>query len=144
MGQSSAKASVSVTIMEPAGVQKLQDLNFGNFTMEAKPGAIELTSSGYRNGKGRVHFCSDSTKSVALFQILNNQAYSVTLPSTITVTKKNGMETMIVGSFMLHTKENRNASTQTLAVGATLYADDFQAAGEYIATTPLTVTINYN
>jgi hypothetical protein len=56
LGQSSAKASVSVTIMEPVGAQKLQDLNFGNFTMYVKPGAIELTSSGYRNGKGGVHF----------------------------------------------------------------------------------------
>jgi hypothetical protein len=90
-------------------------------------------------------FFSDSAKSVALFHILNNnQAYSVTLPSTITVTKKDGMEAMTVGSFTLQTKENRNASIQTLAVGATLYAGAFQAAGEYSAITPLTVTINYN
>jgi len=145
-GQSSASVPVSATIMEPVGAQKLEDLRFGTFAMDAKPGTIELRSTGSTKIKGGITLYTDTAAGLALFRVINNgHAYSISVPSVLVVSKKDGIGTMTIGSFTIfRSSENMNAPAQTLAIGATLYAGAFQGTGAYVAVTPLAVTVNYN
>jgi hypothetical protein len=148
-GQSSARAGVSVTILEPVGTQKLQDLNFGTFKVGASSGSVELYSSRTRSSSGGVRlYETNEEASMATFKVINNQqAFSVTLPSEpLKLIRIGGTETMAVGSLSILGLDEKevNGSNQPIAIGATLHAGASQPAGEYTITTPLRVNINYN
>ena len=147
--QSSARAKVSVTIMEPVGASKLEDLSFGSFSATSRPGTLELQSLGVRRIQGGIRLPqADTTARLAMLQLTNpSLAYSVTIPSEpILVKRRGGTETMSVGAFTVSTSEQSRGEipTHTIAIGATLQTGAFQISGDYHPATPLMVVINYN
>ena len=146
--QSTARASVSATIVTPISAAKEEDLNFGSFAVRAQPGTIELNPFGLRQTTGGVKWLENGAMpNVAALTIFGgNEAYAVTLPSTpIVIMRKGSLQTMSVGSFTIAASQHiRNTGSLRLAIGATLYVNTVQLAGHYISTIPFPVTVNYN
>ena len=147
--QVSATATTSATVITPIAISKTVDMNFGNIAVSPTvAGTVVLAPAGTRAKTGGVTLPAVAgTVTSASFNVtgLGTSTYSITLPSTITLT---GVPsgTMTVGTFV-STPSGTGALTagaQTLQVGGTLNVAAAQAAGVYTNTTDMTVTVNYN
>lgn len=150
-GQSSATASASGTIVTPIAIAKTVDMNFGNIAVQTSTGGtVVLTPAGVRSATAGVTASATmgGTITAASFDVTGqgNYTYSITLPSTHTVKRNSGTETMTVGTFTSTPSATGTLSSgaQTLNVGATLTVGAGQVAGTYTSETPFTVTVNYN
>jgi hypothetical protein len=156
MAQESAIALAEATIVTPISILKTQDMNFGNVAVQsASGGTVVLTPAGVRSVTGDVTLPTTATGTVtaANFTVGGNGVYtfSIDLPSSITLTRVSGTETMTVGTFTSNgdvatgdTTATLVGGTFTLNVGATLNVAAAQVAGVYTNTADLTVTVNYN
>ncbi len=145
---SQATANASATVLSPISIAKVDDMNFGSFVSSPTvEGTVALTaaSTTSRSGTGVV-LDSGSTGSAAKFSItgLSNGVFSITLPTSVTLTSTNS--TMTVDTFT--TDLSPTAATLSaggladLYVGATLQVGDAQEAGTYTGT--FDVSVDYN
>jgi hypothetical protein len=77
---------------------------------------------------------------------LSSSTYSILLPSTYTITRLTGSETMTINTFTSNPSGTSalTAGTQTINVGATLNVAGSQVAGTYTNATGFLVNVNYN
>ncbi len=147
--QSSATATSTATIVTPISITKTVDMNFGNVAVTSTGGTVVLTPAGARSTTGGVTLpATNGTVAAASFNVTGEgtYTYAITLPSSVTLTRNSGSETMTVNAFTSNpsTTGQLTAGAQTLTVGATLNVSATQAAGTYVSGTPFTVTVNYN
>jgi hypothetical protein len=145
--QVTATATGSATIITPIAISKTTDMNFGNVAVSATAGTVILTPASTRSITGGVTLPAvNGTVAAAAFAVtgLGASTYSITLPSTYTITS--GANNMTVNAFT-STPSGTGALTagaQTVQVGATLNVAASQAAGTYVNATGFNVTVNYN
>lgn len=79
-------------------------LNFGVVSIPATAGSVILSTSGLRTATGCTLVISGTQQTAAKFDLAGTTLdnYSFTLPSTITVTKVSGSETMIIDNLTVN------------------------------------------
>jgi hypothetical protein len=141
----SAPPSARATLIYPASVRLLNNLNFGNLTVTAvgtavvSPTDVITTTGGVTSVGGNPYS--------ALFEAVApiKTVVHIRAPNgSILVTRVGGTETMIVDKFtVLGDKKNVVAKELfTFSVGATLHVNANQVEGVYVGT--FTVDIQYN
>jgi len=147
--QSTATATATATIITPIAIAKVTDMNFGNVAVQtANPGTVILAPNGTRTRTDGVTLPAvTGPVTAATFTVTGSgtSTYSITLPTTVTLTHSGGVETMTATSFTSNPSGTGAlvAGTQDIAVGATLNVGAAQLAGVYQSTN-FDVTVNYN
>ena len=148
--QSTANATASATVVTPIAISRTAHMNFGNLSVQtATGGTVVLATDGSRTRTSGVTLpATAGTVSAAAFNVTGNASYTyaITLPSTVTLTRASGSETMSAGSFTSTpsaTGTLDGSGTQSIAVGATLTVAAAQVAGAYVSGN-FDVTVNYN
>src|SRR5665647_457690 len=147
--QDTKTATATATIITPISLAKNVDMNFGNIAVGASGGTVVLAPAGTRSATGGVTLpVTAGTITAADFTVSGNAAYTyaITLPTTVTLTRASGTETMDATAFT-STPSSTGAldatlGTQDLTVGATLTVAAAQVAGIYTSGT-FDVTVNY-
>jgi len=147
-GSASDQAETKATIITPITITKTVDLNFGNIVSGTALGTVTVDPAGARSSTGDITLptATPGTITAASFTVtgLDAATYSITLPTSFTVTGPgtamtvNGFTSTPTGTGLL------TSGTQTLTVGATLNVNAGQAAGTYSNATALEVTVAYN
>ena len=143
----SATAQVTGTIVQPIGISKNIDMNFGNVAAGLAPGYVTLYPNATRNPVGGVTLPAiTGTVAAADFTVTGfpNSTYSITLPVSVIITSP-GSFTMTVNNWTSSpsgTGTINNIGTSDLTVGADMQVGASQAVGVY--TGNFTVTVNYN
>jgi len=147
--QVSASATAAANIITPIQISKAGDLYFGNIVAGTTPGTVTVSHDGIRTKSDGVTLptATPGTITAARFNIsgLPNATYSITLPSSTTITKNGGTEQMTIDNFTSDPHETGTITTdgtQILAVGATLNVGANQSAGTYEGS--FSVTVAYN
>lgn len=150
--QSTASATATATIVTPISITKTgTDLNFGNIAVGSIGGTVTVAPDGSRTKTGGLTLPPTNlgTVSAAQFTVTGNNdyTYSITLPTSVTLTHTNNSNTMTAGSFTSSTGGSTgtlsSSGTQALNVGATLTVATGQLAGTY-TNAQFDVTVNYN
>ena len=121
-------------------------MNFGNITATAAGGTVVLAPAGTRTPSGVQLPATTGTVSAAGFSVAGeaNYAYTVSLPTTHTLTKEVGV-TMTLSSFTHNSTQTLDGTgAGTFSVGATLTLAANQASGTYTNATGFTVSVVYN
>ena len=147
--QVSASATAAANIITPIQISKAADLYFGNIVAGTNPGTVTVSHDGIRTKSGGVTLptATPGTITAAKFNIsgLPSATYSITLPTSTTITKNGGTEQMTIDNFTSDPHETGTITTdgtQILAVGATLNVGANQSAGTYEGS--FSVTVAYN
>lgn len=147
--QSTATATATATVITPISISKNADMSFGNLAVQAGTGGtVVLAPAGTRTSTSGVTLPSATgSVSAASFTVTGSgsSTYSITLPSTVTLTHTGGVETMTASSFTSNPSSTGalSSGTQNIAVGATLTVAAGQLAGVYTSGN-FNVTVNYN
>ncbi len=147
---STAQSTATATIITPITLTKNTDMNFGNIAVGATSGTVLLPALAVavRVADGGVTPpATTGTVTAAKFTVTGSlvATFAITLPSTVTLTRTSGTETMTANSFT-STPSGTGAlaaGTADIYVGATLTVAASQVAGTYVST-PFNVTVNYN
>ncbi len=147
--QSKATAIANAKIVTPISIVKNTDLNFGNIAVQATTGGQVILSpnSSRTRTSGVTLPAITGTVSAAGFTITgeSNYTYSITLPTSLTLTHSAGSKTMMATSFTSNPVSTGllTNGTQNITVGATLTVSAAQLAGVYTSGT-FDVTVTYN
>lgn len=139
-----ATATVSGAVIAPISVSATSALNFGTVGVTTFPGSLEVTPSGATVPSNVTELAGDIA-SEAVFTVTGegNAAYSVTLPTSMTLTS--GPNSVIVDGFNHDgggTPTIGGGGSRDLSIGATLNIGANQLSGTY--TGSYTITVNYN
>lgn len=147
--QSTATATATATVITPISISKNADMSFGNLAVQSGTGGtVVLAPAGTRTSTSGVTLpAAAGTVTAADFTVTGSgsSTYSITLPSSVTLTRASGSETMAASSFTSNPSSTGTLSsgTQNFAVGATLTVAAGQVAGTYTSGN-FNVTVNYN
>jgi hypothetical protein len=147
--QATATATATATIITPISITKTADMSFGNLAVQAGTGGtVVLAPAGTRTSTSGVSLPATSgTVTAAAFTVdgTGSFTYAITLPSTATLTRASGSETMTASSFTSNPSGTGalTAGTQDIAIGATLTVAAAQVPGVYTSGN-FNVTVNYN
>lgn len=146
--QATATATATATVVTPISITKDEDLDFGNLSVQASTGGtVVLTPAGARTRTGGVTLpatAGNVTQAVFVVSGSGAYTYAITLPTTVTLTRASGTETMSAGSFTSTPSGTGTltAGRQEVTVGATLTVAAGQAAGVYTSGN-FDVTVNH-
>ncbi len=148
LSQTTATGHVSVTIVSPISIAKVQDMNFGHVSVESGAGTVTLSpESKDRFASGNVELMDGGDISVAAFTVKGYQGatFSILLP-TSPIVINNGNKNMMVTDFTSTPNgfSDLTDGSRNVYVGATLVVTGDQQLGEYASSTPFPVTVNYN
>jgi hypothetical protein len=146
--QATATGHIGVTIVSPIAITKVQDMHFGEVSVESGAGSITLSpETGSRNASGEVVLMEGGQVSLAVFKVRGQvgSSFSITLPSS-PIYLSNGSKQLEVTQFTSTPNQfgNLNEGTKEILIGATLQMTGDQVLGSYATTTPFSVTVNYN
>jgi hypothetical protein len=147
--QATATSTATATIIAPISITKTADMSFGNLAVQAGTGGtVVLAPAGTRTSTSGVTLpATTGTVTAATFTVdgTGSFTYAITLPSTATLTRASGSETMTASSFTSNPSGTGalTAGTQDIAVGATLTVAAAQVPGVYTSGN-FNVTVNYN
>lgn len=146
--QVTATGHISVTIVSPISIAKVQDMDFGNVSVESGAGTVTLSaSSNSRQASGNAVLMDGGNVSLASFKVKGNSgsSFSITLPST-PVKVSNGEKSMTVSNFTSTpgTSATLADGIKEILVGATLQLNGDQTVGLYASASDFPVTVNYN
>ena len=146
--QVTATGHISVTIVSPISITKVQDMDFGNVSVESGVGAVTLSASTKsRQASGNAILMDGGNVSFASFRVRGNSgsSFSITLPSS-PITVSNGEKNMTVSDFTStpSTSAILTDGTKEILVGATLQLKGDQSLGLYASASDFPVTVNYN
>jgi hypothetical protein len=142
-------ALASVTIIKPAQLLNVRDMNFGNVAAGETSGTVILypTAASPRTATGGVTLPSGSgTVQSAKFILSGEDGYSfsIKLPSEI-ITLSSGVSFMTLDTFtsLPLGPGILNSGSETLYVGATLNINANQEPGTYKTTKDFEILVNY-
>lgn len=127
-----ASADASARIIQPISIDKTANMNFGEILPSSAAGTVVLGTSGSLNASGGALVFDSSNAQAAAFLVSGegNEAYTLTLPTSITLS--DGENSMTVSSFTSDATQVLNSGGQeNLHVGASLGVGANQSAGEY-------------
>lgn len=150
--QATATATATATIITPISIVKNVDMNFGIVAVQANTGGtVVLSPAGTRSRTLGVTLstANPGTVTAANFTVSGTASYTyaITLPSSVTLTRQSGTETMTAGTFTSNPTStgqlSSGAGQQDVNVGATLTVAAAQTPGVYVSGN-FDVTVNYN
>jgi hypothetical protein len=146
--QTTATGHVSVTVVSPISIAKVQDMNFGHVSVESGAGAVTLSPENRnRSASGNVELMDGGDVTAASFAVKGYQGatFSISLPTTPVIIN-NGSKNMMVTNFTSTPNGFGDLAdgSKNVFVGATLIVTGDQQLGEYTSSTPFPVTVNYN
>jgi hypothetical protein len=137
-------ANATATVVQAMNITETTPMEFGYFSASASPGTIN--QSGTTSGDVTAISASGITRSGAVFAVSGSGAagYTFTLPSTATLTRSGGSETMTATLSFASGNASRNLSsgTESVTINGSLAVSANQAAGSYSGT--YTVSVAYN
>jgi len=145
MGQASATANGSSTVVPAITITKTSDLQFG-LIVAGPGGTVVIGTDGTLTASGPTALSNASYPVTAAgFTVtgMATLAYTITLPTTITLNGPSS-STMSIGNFISNPANTGTigaGGTSTLAVGGTLTVSSTQTPGAYTGT--FNVTVNY-
>jgi hypothetical protein len=147
--QVTGTATGSANIITPIAISNAGNMNFGNIAVSSALGTVVLSNAGVRSATGGVTLpAAAGTVSAAQFTVtgLGASTYSIQLPTTYTITRLTGSETMTINTFTSTPSAigTLSSGSQTISVGATLNVTGSQLAGTYTNATGFPVVVNYN
>jgi hypothetical protein len=135
-------------IIEPISIVWVGNMNFSNVAVSSKvAGTVLLAPAGTFKARGGVRLhATKGTATAACISVngLGNSTYSITLPTTVTLT--NGVNTIMANAFTSNPATSgliAVGGSQVLSVGATLNIEAAKPAGLYVGSA-FAVTVNYN
>ena len=135
--------AASAVVAAPITITAGTDMNFGNIGVSTTGGTAVLSTAGAVTVTGDVTALSGVTTTAGVFALtgFSNSAYSLTIPSTVTL--NSGVNSMVVSSLTNDAGGSPalTSGTGSINVGGTLTVAASQAAGNYSGT--YTVTVNY-
>lgn len=146
--QVSVTGHVSVTIVSPISVEKVQDLSFGDMAINSGDGTITVSPHNKkRSASGSVELMDGGNVSVASLRVKANQGvtFSISLPNS-PLSINNGGKNMTVTDFTSSPNESENLAdgSKNVYIGATLIYGGSKDMGNTASTTPIPVIVNYN
>ena len=133
----------SARIIQPLSITKDADMNFGEILPSDAAGSVTLSTAGSVTASGGATIFDGSNAQAASFDVRGegNEAYSLTLPTTITLTDDLD-NTMTVSNFQSSATEVLNLNgREQFDVGASLSVGANQSAGLYAGS--FTVSVDY-
>ena len=146
----SGAATATATIITPIAITKVVDMNFGDISTNGTDGTVTLDYASGRVATGGASFsaATPGTITSAKFTVTGKAgyAYSISIPTAITLTHTNTTSVMQVTNIGNNVGANGTltAGTQDIFVGGKLNLIGAQLAGVYTNTADLKVTVNYN
>ena len=145
--QSNATATASAEARIVAGIAltSVEDMSFGQIVRSATAGDVILDVNGDRTAQGGVTLGQNGGSKAAEFEATGEDGYTyaVTLPSSITLTRNGGSETMSVDDFTSSVSTYiLNGGAQSFSIGATLRVGANQATGLYNGSFDVTAAYN--
>lgn len=148
-------AAVYATIIVPIAISKTVDLSFGNIIAGGTgsgAGTVVIATDDGRTNTGGVTLptATPGTITAAQFEVtgLANATYAITLPTSSFDVEDGSSNVMTVDDFVSDpaaTGTLDGSGEQTIKLGATLYVDEEQPAGDYENTAgDLEITVAYN
>jgi uncharacterized protein DUF4402 len=144
----SASAHASATIIQGMSITNTASLRFGAMIPGNSGGTSTVTPAGVRTATGSIVLISSSSfpSSSASFALIGapNLAYTITLPTSLTLNQQGGSNTILLAAFTSSPSQSgslSSAGTGTVNVGGTVTITSGQAAGIYSGT--FTVTLSY-
>lgn len=149
LGPGTARAQATATFVNPIGIAKTADLDFGAVIPANVPGTVTVTPTpqGGSRGGTNVTFFGTAGFSQAEFGVTGDAGafFTITLPTSITVDTVSGpAASMTVDTFTSvpsGTGQIGNRGSAKLFMGATLHVGASQTAGSYSGS--FTVTVAY-
>lgn len=145
--QASATVTANATVITPLTATASKTLEFGKLVMNTSPGGggtlTIVAATGSRSATGGVDLVSGGLVQAAVVDVVGDgtNAYTVTIPSTATLTGPSG--TMSVTGINTNTAGlTALVGTNHISIGATLNASVGQAAGAYAGTFDVTAAYN--
>ncbi len=138
-GQVSATATIHVRIVEPLGITRLRDLDFGE-VVRGSAGRVEVDPEGRRTSQGSVSLGS-STVASALFQVRSGGgSFQVQLPDRVRLTSGT-QATLEARDFkaVLKPLAEGQGRLHQVQIGASLQLDGSQVVGDYFGSFKVTV-----
>jgi len=148
-----AGAGTMATIITPIAISKTADLDFGNIASGATSGVVTLppspTPARTTSGGAMIPSAIPGNPSAAAFAVSGhpNATYSIILPTSVTLTRLTGSETIEIHTFITANGQTGmlDASGQDqITVGATMDLNANQTSGVYQNQHGLTITVAYN
>lgn len=147
-GGVSSTASATTTIIQGMSVTNTSSLRFGAMIPGALGGTSTVAPNGSRSATGTITLLTSSSfpSSAASFNLLGapNLAYTITLPTSVILTRQGGSDTILLAAFTSSPAASGSLSSTgsgTLSVGGTITITGSQAAGLYSGS--FTVTLAY-
>jgi len=142
---SNSSASSDIYIVQSTAIYKTADLRFGAIVPGNTAGTVTLSTAGARSAVGAIVLPSSVAYGAAGFVVLGTPAtlFSLSLPSTLTLGRAGGSETMVVSSFVSNPSSGGLLSAGgsfNVFVGATLAVGAHQTFGSYTGTFNVTVS----
>jgi hypothetical protein len=141
-----AIASASATIVTPIAITNTQAMLFGNIAVGTSAGSVTLDYADARTKTGGVTLpAATGTVKTALFTVTGDgtNTFSIGFPASINLS--DGTHTMALAPSCEQGASSVLAGgTAVLKFGGTLTVGASQAAGAYVNSTDLVVTVNYN
>jgi hypothetical protein len=149
--QITASASASARIITPIALEKVDDMYFGNISVNSSGGTVLLppVPNPTRTPGGGVTLPTNTGPvKAAKFSVSGAPGfiYYILLPSSNVVQRNGGTETMILDEFTCSPSPTGTMDENGLArlfVGGTLHVNGTQAPGLYLSAIPFNITINY-
>lgn len=146
----SATAKVTATVVTPIKISKTTDLSFGNIVAGSNRGTVKIETNNTRTSTGDITLPTSSPGVITAAQFTvsghPNATYSISVPTSLTVTRQGGTETMVIDNIITNPTTTGTLSEngeQTVKVGATLHIEANQAIGTYENENGITVTVAY-
>jgi len=137
---------IDATVIAPISIVNTGStpLDFGTIARSSTAGTVTITPVGGQSPSGGVSVLSSSGFSAAPFAVTgeNDASFNITVPSnsTVELTRSGGSETMAVNDFAHNsTLVLSGTGAGTFSVGATLYVNADQIAGDYTGSFAITV-----
>jgi hypothetical protein len=140
--------NASANVVRILSVTSTSDLSFGTFAPGPTAGTVVMTAAGNRTATGGVTLVSASAGAQGTVNLAGtpSTSYTVTLPSSVTLTAASGGATMTLGSFtttLTGSAGSLNTSgTGSFGVGGTLTVSANQPISVYTGSFPVTLTYN--
>ncbi len=139
IAQSTTTSIGNSVIVNPVGITKISDMNFGSIAVQLNlQGEVTLSPNSTRTQTGGISLPSfTNTVSAAIFRVTgdNNSTYSIDLPNSVKLTHVNGSRKMTASAFKSFPENlgQLNNGTQNLTLGATLNVKAGQLQGVYFS-----------
>jgi hypothetical protein len=141
---SSVTPTSDIEIVQSTAIYNVGSMAFGNIVPGTTGGTVVLTTSGGTTATGSVHLIAGSSRSAATFVVFGSPllAYSIQVPSTISLGRSGGSQSMVVSSL---TSSNTGGilgsnGSASVTVGGTLTVSASQTSGQYAGSFAVTVS----